>query len=346
MTFPAGPAATDQYFLEEIRRSYGVSVDTLCFSSLRLLADAEKVIWHLEMPHLLWDAQEALLERTRRAGCRVILDGFFGDQMLSGQGYLVDLAYQGRWLTLRRNLREVAAWTSDVTPGFFRQQFRRDLLRSLAPAWLLRHARKTLGRWRSIERCPPWYTKTFRQRPFERALGRPYPRQRQMSQHGEQCYRYATSGHYLAQLQYKTNAGLMHNLDTWWPFRDRDLVAFLMAIPGDIVNWRGIPKGLLRHAMKGVLPDAIGMRRGKADFTALSNQAVLTEQSSMLRLLTPDCLAAQAGFVDGKILQDRLKSLPSTLNDDSAVLGWQASDVVALEIWLRLFSGDARSPSE
>jgi hypothetical protein len=93
--------------------------------------------------------------------------------------------------------------------------------------------------------------------------------------------------------------------------------------------------------MNGELPDAIGMRRGKADFTALSNQAVLTEQPNMFRLLTPDCLAVRAGLVDGKILQDRLKSLPSTLNDDSAVLGWQVSDVVALEIWLRVFSDDA-----
>ena len=98
--FPAGPPATDQRFLEEIRRSHGVSVDTLCVSTVRLLADAEKVIWHLEMPHLLCDAQGALLERARRAGCRVVLDGFFGDEILSSQGYLVDLAYQGRWLTL------------------------------------------------------------------------------------------------------------------------------------------------------------------------------------------------------------------------------------------------------
>lgn len=340
LTFPDGTPASETDFVEAIRGSVPGSrarIRGLPCASFRLLAHAERAIWHLEMPQLLWDARQALLDRARRAGCRVVLDGFFGDQMLAGQGYLVDLARRGRWLRVGRSLGELAAWCSDVPPEFFVRQFRADLLRSLAPCWAMNTARRLRGRCRSARRYPSWYARSFRERALERALGRPAVPRRHSSWHAEQCYRFATSPHYLALLQQSTQAGSMHGLELSCPFRDRDLVAFLMAIPGEIVNWRGAPKGLLRHALTGVLPERIRLRRSKADFTALNNQAVLAERPAMLGLLGRDSAAAQAGFVDAAALRNCLQGLPAQLGDQDVTFGWKITGACALELWLRVF---------
>jgi asparagine synthase (glutamine-hydrolysing) len=340
MTFPDGTPASETDFVDAIRDSAHGSrapIHRLPCTSFRLLANAERAIWHLEMPQLLWDARQALSDRARRAGCRVMLDGFFGDQMLGGQAYLVDEARRGHWLTVRRNLQEVSHWTTDAPPGFYRQQFRRDLLRSIAPRSLVGAARTLRGRWRSVERYPSWYARSFRQRALERALDRPRAPRPRASLHAEQCYRFATSPHYLALLQQGTQAGWMHGLELSCPFRDRDLVAFVMAIPGEIVNWRGVPKGLLRHALNGVLPDGIRRRRSKADFTTLNNEALLAERPAMLRLLGRDSVAAQAGLVDAAAIQDSLEGLPALVDDRDVTLGWKITGAVALELWLRVF---------
>jgi asparagine synthase (glutamine-hydrolysing) len=132
---------------------------------------------------------------------------------------------------------------------------------------------------------------------------------------------------------------MMHGVDVWYPFRDRDLAAFLMAVPGDIVNWQGIPKGLLREAQAGILPDAIRNRRWKADFTALDNQAARRDHPAIARLLAPDCLSVRAGFVDGNVLEESVGKFATTVADDEGALpGWALTDVVGLELWLRNFT--------
>jgi asparagine synthetase B (glutamine-hydrolysing) len=57
----------------------------------------------------------------------------------------------------------------------------------------------------------------------------------------------------------------MRGLELREPFLDRELVGFLLSIPGEMQTWRGVPKSLLRDAMRSVLPESIVGRRWKAD---------------------------------------------------------------------------------
>ena len=130
----------------------------------------------------------------------------------------------------------------------------------------------------------------------------------------------------------------MHGVDVRYPFRDRDLVAFLMAIPGEIINWEGIPKALLRHALTDVLPPAVRDRRWKADFTALENRAMRQGREDVARVLSPDCLAIRRGIVDGARLGDAMRACATLGDDDEVALpGWRPTDLVSLELWLRNF---------
>jgi hypothetical protein len=111
-----------------------------------------------------------------------------------------------------------------------------------------------------------------------------------------------------------------------------------MAIPGEIINWQGIPKALLRHALTDVLPPAVRDRRWKADFTALENRAMRHGREDVERMLSPDCLAIRRGIVDGARLGDAMRACATLGDDDEVALpGWRPTDLVSLELWLRNF---------
>lgn len=336
MTFPPGTAADERAFLDEIERVYDTPITRLPITHLKFLENADAVTRNLEAPGVVSHTESEIFARARCSGCRVILSGFFGDQMLFDRGYLIDLARRGRWLKIRRDLREFAAWMTDADPAFFVSEFRSRLIRALPPRWLFRFAKRQVGRWRGQRRYPPWFTEAFRERAILSSSNRFATPHRFASAHTEQYYRHVKAGHYTTSVRSEHSAGLMHGVDVEYPFRDRDLVAFLMAIPGDIVNWQGIPKGLMRHALAGVLPDAIRDRRWKADFTALEVEGMQRGRPDLARLLPRDCLAARAGLVDADVLEN---ALPTIDDEEGGLPGWHLTDVAGLELWLRNFFG-------
>jgi hypothetical protein len=116
---------------------------------------------------------------------------------------------------------------------------------------------------------------------------------------------------------------------------DVDLNRFLMAIPGNIINWKGVPKGLFRRAMSGILPEAIRQRRWKADFTALNNAAVAASYSEFQGYWQPDCRTSAAGYTDRTILASQLAG--DRFDRNNRMPAAQTLDIEALELWLRVF---------
>jgi asparagine synthase (glutamine-hydrolysing) len=339
MTFPPGTAADEAAFLDEIERAYDAPIARLPVSGYRFLDNADAVVRGLETPGVVSHTEAGIFEQARRSGCRVLLSGFFGDQMLFERGYLVDLARRGRWLKIRHDVREFSAWMTDTEPGAFRREFRARMVRALPPRWLFRLVKRRVGRRRAKTRYPPWFTPAFRERALVRASTRFETSRRFATAHAEQYYRHATAGHYVNSVRCEHAAGQMHGVDVSYPFRDRDLVAFLMAIPGDIVNWQGVPKGLLRHALQGVLPDPIRNRRWKADFTATEHQSMRQGHTDLASLVPRDCLAVRMGLVDGRILEESIGALSAIDGNEGMLPGWHLTDVVGLELWLRNFFG-------
>jgi asparagine synthase (glutamine-hydrolysing) len=132
----------------------------------------------------------------------------------------------------------------------------------------------------------------------------------------------------------------MNGLEVLHPFRDRDLLEFLMAIPGEVVNLDGVPKGLLREAMRGVLPEPIRNRRSKADFTALSNRGIAREYPLIKELIASDSCVVRAGLVDPGVVLQELAALKAQLDGShTAVAGWRLISLASLEVWMREFFG-------
>jgi asparagine synthase (glutamine-hydrolysing) len=339
MTFPRGSAADESGFLADIERHCGSSITRLAISGLRLLDDADAVVNRVEMPVVVWNAMHRTIAQARQEGCDVFLEGYFGDQMTFARKYLVDLARRGRWLTVARDLRAFGAWMADAGPRFFVHEFRRTLMRSCCPDWIFDAVRKKATS-RRLARYPAWYCRGFLDPVLHRQLTR-FESPPCSSLHAEEYFRRATAGYELAHVAHQTRVGLMSGVEVLYPFRDRDLVAFLMAIPGETVNLDGVPKGLLRRAVNGIVPDAVRNRRWKADFTVVHREALLRDRATILQLLTRNSAVVQAGFVDAAAMEH----LGATMDRWIAERGdtnmtWHLGNLLGLEIWLRQFFGD------
>jgi asparagine synthase (glutamine-hydrolysing) len=334
MTFSQGTDADEKQYLNEIEACYGISIRKVAFSRLRFV-DNEKAIWNSELPQLEWDAGSELQRIADQVGCRVVLDGYYGDQMLANAGYLVDLARGFRWLQLRRDFVEWGRWMAEVDPGVMKQELRWILSRGLVPYRLVRTARRLMGI--PASRQPAWYARPFRERAFRRYVVSQRAAQRFASHYAKTCYEFVTARPRLNVVETDNKTGATQALEKVYPFMDTDLIEFLLAIPGHVVNWKGVPKGLFREAMKGVLPECIRLRNWKSDFTALNNDAAASDYAKFQSYLGPACSAVTNGYMDRMAVQsefpnrnfDRNNSLPAV----------QVTAAVALELWLRVFGG-------
>src|SRR5262249_49667454 len=111
--------------------------------------------------------------------------------------------------------------------------------------------------------------------------------------HAQSIYERATSRQYVRNLEWNDKLASNHQFEMAFPFLDRELISFLMGIPGEFQVWRGVPKGILREALRGILPDAICDRTWKADYTNLANKQMTHDVTHVMHTLRSDGIAAR-----------------------------------------------------
>lgn len=335
---PAGSPADERAFLEEIERQYGVAIDRVPVEPIGMLSGAREAVRQVEVPFLdeQWSTAITFLETVQRRGARVLLTGHWGDQVLVEQAYLVDLVRRQAWRQARRHLVEYGRWFTDADPRWFKRRFVLDLVKYSVPATLLPQLQR-------LRRRPnrAWYGARltthawWRQRPVFAGLT-------SRSTHARSLYEQARSGHHLLCMEWNNKVGAMHGLDMAFPFLDRDLVTFLMAIPGEMQTWQGVPKALLREAMRGVLPEAIARRTWKADFTGLINENIERDFFRIVDTVLGG-VAIRLGYVNGGVVRGDLERIRQGLQSSSAEAAWGLSNLLGLEVWLQVFVGGRRS---
>jgi len=332
MTFPENADADERRYLDDIESLHKVRIQKLAFSRVQFV-DVENSVRNSEFPELGWDATSELMHAATQTGCRVVLDGYYGDQMLANAGCLVDLARSFRWLQLRRELSEWGHWMAEVDSAVMRQELQWILSRGMVPHPVVRTVRRFMGITES--RYPLWYAQPFRERAFARyAASRPV-RRSFSTYFGKTCYDFLTARPRLNTVEIDNKLGSAQALEKSYPFMDSDLAEFLLAIPGDMVNRGGVPKGLFREAMKGVLPESIRLRNWKGDFTALNNDAVSSHYDKFQKYLGPSSSAVMIGFIDPKSVQSEFPNRKFDRNDRLPAV--QVAAAVALELWLQAF---------
>ncbi len=331
--------ADESAFLAEIERSYGVEIERFPLIPMGFFDGARDEVWQIEYPLVdeIGASIQALLRTARQHGARVLLTGHWGDQVLFPQGYLIDLFRHLAWGAVKSHLAEYSRWLTDVDPKFYKRRFFRDLVLYHVPDIFRPSLRKLRTLVSRSRRRHPWYTGDFQYRVLRRPSNGSVSNRRFRTVHGRSLYGEATSRYYVQCMEWNNKLASLHGLEIAFPFLDKDMISFLMAIPGDIQTWKGVPKAILREALLGVLPEAISERRWKADFTRVANQGMSLDYNHVLRCFQSDGLAIRSGYLNGDVLRKELSRLRDRIQAPTCEITWSLAELLGLELWLQVF---------
>ncbi len=342
---PVGTPSDERGFIHAIEQACGTTIARVA-QRPGFMECAGDEAWHSESPMVeaLARQGQAVLRAVREAGAGRFLTGHWGDQVLFDSDYILDLVRSGRWSSARRHAR---GWGVSVQRLAVRCA--RDLAARHLPSFVMPAVRRTRGHrdgpWQS-----PWFTPRFRRLLRERAthagsitLGG--------TRHAAAIYKQSRLGYHVQCMEWNNRMGGMHGLDIAFPYLDGDLVQFLMSIPGEVQSHDGVPRGLMRAAMRGTVPDAIVDRRTKGQFTHLANESIEHDFPAIREILGPTALSVQFGYVEGPVLWKQLDQWRAAIKaTDDAVLTNRLVDLCGIELFLRRFfetrEGAAISRSE
>jgi asparagine synthase (glutamine-hydrolysing) len=340
-----GTDADERQYLLDIEHEYGVAIERYPIEPfVGLIEGVDDQIRTVEAPFLdyMWGVTRELNRRAAAGGARVLVSGHWGDQVFFSHAYLVDLFDRLAWGEIRRHAREYRNWFAAGEARVLVRRFPIDLVRHHLPAALvppLKWIRRRLSR-RARQKL--WFSDGFLQRALRFAdrpatIGAGFH-----SAHARSIYLEARSKYHVHCMEWHNKIDALSGLDAAFPCLDRDLLAFLMAVPGDIQNRDGVPRALLREAMKGVLPEPVRARRWKADFAGVVNRGIALDAAPLARALSPECLAARMGYLDAERLGPEVARLSASVSDDNCLGSWALADLFGLEVWLQVFLGPSR----
>jgi asparagine synthase (glutamine-hydrolysing) len=336
-----GPQSDERCFLAEIERHYACAIHRVPWSGMRFVTDSvRKAFWQMEAPYLrsVPDSDAPFFDAVRRLGARTVLFGTWGDQMLAGRAYLIDLFRRLRWIQVWRALKECARWNVDELPAFFRKDFFGALVRSYIPPTVMHFLRNSR---RQLTSDRFWYTRQFWKRARRVERIQTFARFGKTA-HQKALYQLVRPMYYDQVLQWCNKIAASNNCEYAYPFLDRDLISFLMAIPGDMVCATGVPKALLRSGMRGTLPAAIAERRWKSGTSQELNEAMEERFPEFTRYLDGGAMAFELGYVDERRVQEALEKLRPLIHSDGCAITWRLGDLFGSELWLQSFFGSER----
>jgi asparagine synthase (glutamine-hydrolysing) len=315
------------------------------------LKDIEEILWYQDeafyAPGLFSTWQ--LYRSASEQGVRILLDGHDGDGTVShGDGRLHELAQAGRWATLTTEARGLAkvygapfgkivssyVWHYNLDPLLSRSQVCtriRSISRSL-------RRRMCFDNFPSDQ--PPWkaiVNPDFAQRI---GLGERYRTWRQAQPSGarserEMHYRTLAAGLQPFALEVFDKAAAAFSIEPRYPFWDKRLVEFCLALPSEQKLYGGWSRIVLRRAMADFLPSEIQWRVAKTDFLPSFSHGLLVHERERLHAVVLSNLELIEDYVDTlalRRLHELLLRQRSRGKLQEILALWR---VVSLALWLR-----------
>jgi asparagine synthase (glutamine-hydrolysing) len=349
LVFDRGSSMDEKPFIDAVVADNPLDATLIAVGNYAPFADFERILEEQEGTFLApgLSLTRDLYRTAGAKGVKVLLDGHGGDEVVSqGHGHLHELANAGRWLELWRELRSAA---NTYGEGMLSLYFK--FLTIYGPAW-------RIARIRSMAR-----------RFVGKVRGRPAPAARaawaslvnpELARRTDLAERFHRSGYMPTAVtasealthRWLLSTGLVPHafevldkaaanfgVEPRYPFWDKPLVEFCLALPGEEKLRDGFGRHVLRRAMQGVLPPAVQWRRDKIDFTANLVKGMLGNHRELLdRLLISDSerIAPYVNLPEVNAVYARLLSQPeqATLPDVQHV--WRS---VSLSLWLRQVQG-------
>jgi asparagine synthase (glutamine-hydrolysing) len=330
------------------------------------LAEYDRVLWHMDEPPLAPNLYMhwALYGSAKESGTRVLLDGVDGDSAVShGFGRLPDLLRHGAWDVFASEVKAISerhgvpvrhvvnlyglSYLDELgrsgrwrTWGFTARQF----AQRFGMSWkmlIARHGIRHLGMMAWSRRLRTEPLTGYVEPAFARAAGL----HAWNAKTGTDALPQADARHehrssleapiWQTVLEVADRAAAAFGIEPRYPFFDRRLMEFCLALPAEQKLANGWSRLVLRNAMAGALPDAIRWRASKGDLSSNFYRGFLEGDSDRIRevlvdrpqpiMRYVDVAGARTGYEEVLDGADR-KRIPS--------VGIPLFPVVTLGLWL------------
>lgn len=331
LLFPERPECDERLYIEAVLAGGGLVPRCLDGDALSPLEDLDRFLRHEDEPS--WVLNMCLHWAMHRAaaadGVRVFLDGLGGDETVChGIFHLSELLRRGRLLELTESVLRLAR-DFDRPPL---RILRRHAIRPLLPP------RLRMG-WARLRARPAWPEPNPLIAADLAARTGLAERLRGASERRPPAPHTLRGSHYLGLLSGITSAGFetldrvaaAFGLEPRYPFQDKRLLEFCLALPPEQKFRRGRTRVVLRHAMVGTLPERVRRRGGKADLAPQFRESFLRFERGRIEAVVFAEPQPVARFVDTRVLRDLYRTYAFEGRKQNAERIWNA---VMLAIWL------------
>ncbi len=336
--FDGVPEADERSYIDAVVEKGGIAPSFISATDMNPLADIDEILQHQDEMfygpniQLAW----ALHRTARESGVKILLNGLHGDYAVShGISYLSELIRSGRWISAVREARGLSKrlyaksvrareilWHRAVKPQIPNALRRRSV--PLPSTFALLNpdlARRTGAKER--------FRTVFAERGEQARTAR------------EEQLLDLTSGAVPYNLELADRVSAAFSVESRYPFCDRRLVEFCMALPGSQRLQHGWTRVVVRRAMAGTLPEEVRWREGKADINPHFSRALIAHERATLEEVVfaeRSCLEEYVNKGALRQVYDRYQSNKSGYGD--AVIIWSAA---VMAKWL-VQSGLAETP--
>lgn len=329
------PQCDERAFINPVLEAGGLEPHYVHADKIGPLADLERVFHHEDeafyAPNLFihW----ALYKAARQQGVRIIMDGLDGDHAVShGIAYLDELARSGRWIAL---LIEVNGLSKRFNRSAWKILWKHGVIpiRALAP--------------KPVKRAWRWLRRSQYSAPMFNTLINPdFAKRIGLSEHlqsltgfnsnpprnlREDHWRSISSGVFPFMLEIADKAAAAFSLEPRYPFFDKRLIEFCLALPPQQKINHGWTRFVMRGAMEQILPPKVQWRGGKSDMSPNFTRSLITYERDTIEaiLKDPKVIAEYVDIVELRQAYDRYLSQGQ---ESEALTIWKA---VTLALWLK-----------
>ncbi|MEM6614636.1 MAG: asparagine synthase-related protein [Cyanobacteria bacterium P01_C01_bin.72] len=287
----------ERYFMNAVKQAGEIKAHDVRADLLNPLLDW---LWQGEEPILSPNIyiHEGMYNCAHQNGVRVFLDGVDGDTTVShGWRYLTHLTYTGNWWRL---YQEITATSRN-----------------------LRISRKLIGKEYCIKPLinEPWQriqTRLFKRWDYGDLIEPRFARKMNL---GERIRQLAAeplvvtareehrsglnTGLYPYAMEITDKATAPKSIEARYPFFDRRLMEFCLAIPLEQKFRQGYPRAILRHAMEGILPPEIQWRVSKARLGSNFSRNLVQFQKPLIEQAICSLAAGIEPYVNRSSLNDK-----------------------------------------
>ena len=346
LIFERGSPMDERPFIDAVLGAHELDGTMIAVGNYAPFAEFERILKEQEGTFLApgLSLTRGIYRAARSKGMKVLLDGHGGDEVVSqGHGHLHELANTGKWIELWRELHGAANTYGDGKIGMYYQ-----FLTLYGPAWRLAKLKHAMNRalnkiWRDPvkgRRAPSWRglinpdlaKRTDLVDRFHRAGYMPST----VSVSEALTHRWILSNGVVEHaFEVLDKSAANFGVEPRYPFWDKPLVEFCLALPGEEKLHNGFGRYVLRRAMEGILPPPVQWRRDKIDFKSNLVRGMLGNHRDLLdSVLVSDAslIAPYVNLPEVTAAYARISRQPAEATLPDVQYVWRS---IALSLWLR-----------